>query len=248
LTEDRFVTNMLDPGGGRLYRTGDRGRWLPNGTLQHLGRMDFQVKVRGYRIELGEIEATLLAQPGIVRAVVIAREDRPGEVRLIAYVVPQPGHVLAGAELRQHLQKSLPEYFVPQLFVEVPAIPVLPNGKVDRKALPPPSEAVVNRSDTAALLPRTATESLVVSAFAEVLDRRDIGVHDDFFDLGGHSLMAARVMAKLRAAAHVDLPLRNLFDRPTPEGLAAAIDALAWTAESAAAGNTGHGDREEIEL
>jgi amino acid adenylation domain-containing protein len=248
LNEDRFVTDRLDPVAGRLYRTGDRGRWLPNGTLEHLGRMDFQVKVRGYRIELGEIEANLLAHPGIARAVVITREDRAGDVRLIAYVVPQPGHVVAGSELRQHLQKSLPEYFVPQLFVELPAIPVLPNGKIDRKALPPPTEAVVNRSDTAAVLPRTATETLVVSVFAEVLDRRGIGVHDDFFDLGGHSLMAARVMAKLRAAANVDLPLRNLFDRPTPEGLAAAIDALAWTAESATPGNTGDGEREEIEL
>lgn len=247
LNEERFLPNTFDAVGGRIYRTGDRGRWLSNGTLQHLGRMDLQVKVRGYRIELGEIETNLLALPGVARAVVVTREDHPGDVRLIAYVVAQPGNTLSDSELRKQLQRILPEYFVPQLFVELPAIPLLPNGKIDRKALPAPADAIGRRPDEEKIAPRTATESLVLSVFADVLNRRDIGVLDDFFDLGGHSLMAARVMAKLRIAANVDLPLRNLFDRPTPEGLAGAIDALVWSAGATAAKSSGDG-REEIEL
>jgi hypothetical protein len=247
LNQERFLANTFDACGGRTYRTGDRGRWLPNGTLEHLGRIDFQVKLRGYRIELGEIEANLLAAPGVTRAVVVTREDTPGDVRLIAYVVVQPGQSLGSSELRQHLQKILPEYFMPQLFVTLPAIPLLPNGKVDRKSLPAPGESSGDRPDATRVAPRNATETLVVSVFAEMLNLRDIGVLDNFFDLGGHSLMAARVMAKLRAATNVDLPLRNLFDRPTPEGLAAAIDALLW-AQSSAPAKSGGIDREEIEL
>jgi amino acid adenylation domain-containing protein len=247
LNQERFLANTFDASGGRIYRTGDRGRWLPNGTLEHLGRIDFQVKLRGYRIELGEIEANLLAMPGVTRAVVVTREDIPGDVRLIAYIVMQPGHSLGSLELRQHLQKILPEYFMPQLFVTLPSIPLLPNGKVDRKSLPAPSESLSERPDATRVAPRNATETLVVSVFAEMLNRRDIGVLDNFFDLGGHSLMAARVMAKLRTATKVDLPLRNLFDRPTPADLAAAVDALLW-AQSAAPAKSGGSDREEIDL
>ena len=247
LNQERFLTNTFDSSGGRIYRTGDRGRWLPNGTLEHLGRIDFQVKVRGYRIELGEIEANLLTVPGVTRAVVVTGEDHHGDVRLIAYVVLQPGHTLGSSELRRHLQKILPEYFMPQLFIMLPAIPLLPNGKVDRKSLPAPGDTIDDRPDATKVAPRNATETMVLSVFAEMLNRRDIGVLDNFFDLGGHSLMAARVMAKLRTAASVDLPLRNLFDRPTPEGLAAAIDALVW-AQSATPAKSGGNDREEIEL
>lgn len=222
LTAERFLDNQVDASGGRIYRTGDRGRWLANGTLEHLGRLDFQVKVRGYRVELGEIEANLLAIPTVARAVAMAREDRPGDVRLVAYVVAQPGATVGEADLRQHLQKILPEYFVPQHFVVLPAIPLLPNGKVDRKALPAPEAP---KSDRAYTPPRNDLEKGVAKVMEDVLGLPGIGIHDDFFALGGHSLLAAQLTARINREFSIKLTLRTLFDAPTVARLAEKIQA-----------------------
>ncbi|PPE69148.1 amino acid adenylation domain-containing protein, partial [Caldimonas thermodepolymerans] len=192
LTAERFIDDPWRPG-ARLYRTGDRGRWRHDGLLEHHGRMDFQVKVRGYRIELGEIEANLATHPQVARNVVIVREDRPGDARLVAYVVPRDE--MPGAQaLREHLRQSLPEYMLPQHYVQLQAIPLLPNGKIDRKALPAPTEASADASapvrDAAA--PRTPAEAA-------------------FFDLGGHSLLAMRAVGEMEAALGSRIPVRRLI-------------------------------------
>ncbi|MGH8161755.1 MAG: amino acid adenylation domain-containing protein, partial [Gammaproteobacteria bacterium] len=242
LTAEHFLPDSV-AGYGTMYRTGDLGR-IENGLLYCHGRSDDQLKLRGHRIELGEIEAQLAEHPAVREAVVLARGDGEDK-RLVAYVVADVSPDLADV-LREHLRARLPEYMVPAAFVRLDGFPVSPGGKLDRRALPDPDDTRAAVEHTA---PRTTTEALVVAAFNKALKRSDVGVFDNFFDLGGHSLMAARLMANLRASAKVDLPLRNLFEQPTPERLAAAIDALAWAA--------GKGDRstsddqadiEEIEL
>ncbi|MDG2536711.1 amino acid adenylation domain-containing protein [Dyella jiangningensis] len=224
LTGERFLP---DPYAGdtqaRLYRTGDRGRWLASGELEHLGRLDFQVKIRGYRIELGEIETALAELPEVARAVVMAREDRPGDVRLVAYVVPSEGADLEHVDLCPRLRLRLPDYMVPQHFVAMDAIPLLPNGKIDRKSLPAPSQPVTPaRRERRA--PRTETEQRVAAAMEAVLALPDLDVHDNFFALGGHSLLAAQLTARLNREFGISLSFRTLFDAPTIEGLAEAID------------------------
>jgi amino acid adenylation domain-containing protein len=221
LDAERYLPNTFDDRGGRVYRTGDRGRWLASGTLEHLGRLDFQVKVRGYRVELGEIEANLLTLPTVARAVAMAREDRAGDVRLVAYVVAQPGASLDEAALRAHVSRILPEYFVPQHFLVLPQIPLLPNGKVDRKALPAP-EAPTSRREYSP--PRNDLEKSVASVFEQVLGLPGVGIDDDFFALGGHSLLAAQLTARLNRELGVKLTLRSLFDAPTIARLAEKIE------------------------
>ncbi|HEU5134544.1 MAG TPA: amino acid adenylation domain-containing protein, partial [Steroidobacteraceae bacterium] len=226
LNTERYLPNTFDTRGGRVYRTGDRGRWLANGTLEHLGRLDFQVKVRGYRVELGEIEANLLTLPTVARAVAMAREDRPGDVRLVAYVVAQvtaqAGEELTEATLRAHVSKILPEYFVPQHFLVLPQIPLLPNGKVDRKALPAPEAPRLEREYAP---PRNDLEKSVAGVFESVLGLPGIGIDDDFFALGGHSLLAAQLTARVNRELKVKLSLRTLFDAPTVARLAEKIQA-----------------------
>ncbi len=222
LNAERYLPNTFDARGGRIYRTGDRGRWLSNGTLEHLGRLDFQVKVRGYRVELGEIEANLLSLPSVARAVAMAREDRPGDVRLVAYVVAQPGQELTEAALRAHVAKILPEYFVPQHFLVLPQIPLLPNGKVDRKSLPAPEAPKLVREFSP---PRNDLEKSVAAVFESVLGLPGIGIDDDFFALGGHSLLAAQLTARINRELKVKLSLRTLFDAPTVAQLAEKIQA-----------------------
>lgn len=219
LTAERFV--VLD--GSRVYRTGDRGRWCNDGTLEHLGRLDFQVKVRGYRIELGEIEAALVDQPAIERAVVLAREDDPGDVRLVAYVVPLPGAKIDWEAIRASLRKTLPEYLVPAHLVTLPAIPLLPNGKIDRRSLPRPT--FEPQATTERRAPSTATEAAVLQMMEEVLNLRGLGLEDDFFFSGGHSLLAARLTARLNKALDLSLPLRTVFEHATARALSAFIDA-----------------------
>jgi amino acid adenylation domain-containing protein len=225
LTDERFIADPFGwAPGARLYRTGDRGRWRNDGQIEHLGRTDFQVKVRGYRIELGEIEAALLAHAGVARAVVVTREDRPADVRLAAYLVAEPGRTLDGAALKAHLRATLPDYMVPQHFTTLPAIPLLPNGKVDRKALPAPDAA--HRDAKALVAPRSDSERRVLAAMEAVLGMPGLSIDDDFFMLGGHSLLAAQLSARLGAEFEVAVPLRTLFEAPTTERLAAALDAL----------------------
>ncbi|HYG62093.1 MAG TPA: amino acid adenylation domain-containing protein, partial [Thermoanaerobaculia bacterium] len=226
LTAERFIPHALDgprgESGGRLYRTGDLARWLPDGSLQFLGRIDRQVKVRGFRIEPGEIEALLRRQPAVRDAVVEVRGDTQDGGRLVAYVVPAGGaaSVPAGA-LRDALRGALPEHMVPAAFVMLEALPLTPNGKVDRRALPAPNLAPA----ASYAAPRDPVEEVVADVWSELLAVERVGIHDDFFGLGGHSLLGARLMSRLFHVFGVELPLRALFEFPTVAGLAAQLAA-----------------------
>ncbi|NOK38903.1 amino acid adenylation domain-containing protein, partial [Corallococcus exercitus] len=220
LTAERFVPDAFSgEAGARLYRTGDVVRWREDGTLEFVGRADAQVKVRGFRIELGEVEAVLRAAPTVKDAVVLVREDVPGDRRLVAYVVADATDASA---LREHLKQHLPEYMVPAAFVALPALPLTANGKVDRKALPAPDFAGDDREHVP---PRTGTEERLAGLWRPLLGVTRVGATDSFFDLGGHSLLATQAISRIREAFGVELPLRALFDAPTVEGLAARIDA-----------------------
>jgi len=225
LTAERFIADPYSTKpGARLYRTGDLGRWRNDGLLEHLGRLDFQVKVRGYRIELGEIEAACNDSQSVAQSVVVAREDQPGDVRLVAYLSTRPGAAFDEAALREQLRRRLPDYMLPQHIVVLPAIPLLPNGKVDRKALPIP-DAPKPAADRARVAPRNDTERAVLAAMESVLNLPGLGVHDDFFAVGGHSLLAARLTSRLNRELELSLPLRTLFESPSAETLARAVDA-----------------------
>lgn len=228
LTSERFVTDPFSATpGALLYRTGDRGRWRPGGVLEHQGRLDFQVKVRGYRIELGEIEALLAAHPQVARTVVVAREDRPGDVRLVAYVVAGDAALQAGegeAQLASYLRGSLPDYMIPQHILFLDAIPLLPNGKIDRKSLPAPDLTVKLAGERTA--PRNALERTIAEAMAKVLGVAEVGVDDDFFSLGGHSLLAAQLTSRINKELGIALSLRALFDGPTVARLARMVQGL----------------------
>ncbi|GAB2948295.1 hypothetical protein GCM10027280_41280 [Micromonospora polyrhachis] len=219
-TAAAFVPNPFGPPGSRLYRTGDRCRWRPDGTLEFLERVDRQVKVNGVRVELGEIEAALHAQPGVREAAVVAQPDRNGDKRLVAYIV-------GGAEpteLRSALRAVLPAAIVPAAIVGLAALPMLPSGKLDTAALPTPTEA--NGPAAAPTTARTTAEELVADAWAAVLGVDTVDVHASFFDLGGHSLLAGRVMARLADTLDLDLPIHLLFARPTVAELAAEVEQL----------------------
>ena len=213
---------MACPFGGageRMYRTGDLVRWTGAGELVFVGRADGQVKIRGFRIEPGEVEAVLGACPGVGQAVVVAREDRPGERRLVGYVVPEAGGAVTGAEAVSFVAERLPEYMVPAAVVVLEALPVTPNGKVDRRALPAPDFAA-RVSDAA---PRTETEERLCALFAEVLGLERVGVNDSFFELGGDSGMAIRLVARIREEIGSELSIRRLFAAPTPAGVAKSL-------------------------
>ena len=226
LTDERFVADPFGwAPGARMYRTGDRGRFRGDGMLEHLGRMDFQVKVRGYRIELGEIEATLMTHADVSRAVVVTRQDNAADARLVAYFVPAAGRTPSDQSLREHLGASLPDYMLPQHFVAIGAIPLLPNGKVNRSALPAPTGkdmAGANRAEFVA--PQGPIETRVVALMEEVLGIPGLGMTDDFFRLGGHSLLAARLIARLNRDLDLDLPMRAAFEHPTARRLVDAIE------------------------
>lgn len=230
LTAERFVADPFSTlPNARLYRTGDLGRWREDGTLEHLGRLDFQVKIRGYRIELGEIETRLAEQAGVARCVVMAREDQPGDVALVAYAVPRAGAVLDGAGLRESLRTDLPDYMVPRTVLVLDTLPLLPNGKIDRKALPAPGSTA-----TVAPPPAPASDGkpagtpgnlvqTIAAAMAKVLGIATVADHDNFFNLGGHSLLAAKLSADLVAAVGHRPSLRVIFESPTPATLARAL-------------------------
>ena len=262
LTAERFVPDPFsadprDPrGGDRLYRTGDLARWRPDGTLDFLGRRDFQVKVRGFRVELGEVESALLRHPGVREAVVTAAKEAAGSHRLIAYYVPEGADGPAPAELRTHLRESLPEHMVPSLFVPLAELPLNANGKVDRRALPSPeavSEArpagearLAGEADIAPRTPpRNPVEEVIAGIWEDLLGLDPLGhpghpfgVDDDFFLLGGHSLLAIRLLSRLRAVLGADLTVQQVFDAPTIAGLA---EAVARARASGDAGDAGDG-------
>ncbi|MBW0010591.1 MAG: amino acid adenylation domain-containing protein, partial [Pseudonocardiales bacterium] len=219
LTAERFVADPNTPG-GRMYRTGDLARRRGDGNLEFAGRVDDQVKIRGFRIEPGEIESVLAAHPDVAQTAVIAREDRPGDKRLVAYLVPAGDGGCRPDALREYVRQWLPDYMVPAALVVLDALPLTPNGKLDRGALPAPELGHAG----AGRVPRTPHEQLVCELFAEVLGLPGVGVEDDFFDLGGHSLLATRLAARIRATLDVELELRALFETPTIAGLAARLD------------------------
>ncbi|HUS25299.1 MAG TPA: amino acid adenylation domain-containing protein [Candidatus Binatia bacterium] len=209
LTAERFLDDPFVPG-NRMYRTGDLARWLPDAQLECLGRIDFQVKLRGYRIELGEIEAALNAHPAVADSVCGVRERTPGDARLAAWIELRPGHEASASDLRTHLRSQLPAYMVPQHFVPLEALPRLPNGKLERARLPSPFGAPAPAADAPAF-PPSETEARVIRIWQELLGHDGVGVDDRFLDVGGHSLLAVQVAARLRQAFGVRVPLREVM-------------------------------------
>ncbi|HWN42454.1 MAG TPA: non-ribosomal peptide synthetase, partial [Thermoanaerobaculia bacterium] len=221
LTAERFVPDPVSgEAGARLYATGDLARWLASGEIEFLGRADNQVKLRGFRIELGEIETALTAHPEVETAVVLAREDVPGDRRLVAYVVPAPEQAPDVAELRGFLALRLPAYMVPTAFVLLPGLPLTANGKVDRRALPAPG---LSQGAAEPIPPRTPLEREVAKVWREVLGVERIGVDDNFWELGGHSLLATKVLSRLCDSLGLDMPLQSLFEAPTLAGFAQSV-------------------------
>ncbi|MGJ0532391.1 MAG: amino acid adenylation domain-containing protein [Methylocystis sp.] len=219
-TSERFIPNPFGGPGERLYRTGDLARYRQDGNIEYLGRADHQVKIRGFRIELGEIEAALARLETVREAVALAREDAPGEKRIVAYVVGEDGAELNATQLRASLARDLPDYMIPSAFVFLEALPLTSNGKVDRKALPAPD--LDAQAAHAYVAPRTPTESALCRIWADVLGVERVGVNDNFFELGGHSLLAMTLIEKMRREG-LPSDVRSLFAQPTPGGLAAVV-------------------------
>ena len=225
-TEEAFISDPFgNEPGTRLYKTGDLVRYRSDGTLEFLGRIDHQVKLRGYRIELGEIEAVLSRHAAIRECVVLAREDTPGNQRLVAYVVLQREQNITTDELSGYMKDVLPEYMIPSAFVLLHSLPLTANGKLDREALPAPNQAAL-LSQEAFVAPRTPVEEVLATIWREVLEVERVSVHDNFFEAGGHSLLITQIVARIRDAFQVDLPLRILFKSPTIAGIAEAIDKM----------------------
>jgi amino acid adenylation domain-containing protein len=225
LTAERFVPHLFsEDGGERLYRTGDLGRYLADGGIEYLGRIDQQVKIRGHRIELGEIEVALRQHPAVAQTAVIVRGDQPAEKRLAAYVVRNENSMEDGGRaLREYLRSRLPEYMVPAAIMELESLPLTSNGKLDRRALARivPAE---NRDETTYVAPRTPFEEVLANSWAELLRVERVGIHDNFFELGGHSLLVTQVVSRVRKEFSVELSVRALFETPTIAGLARRID------------------------
>ncbi len=230
LTAERFIPHPFSAdAGARLYRVGDLGRYLSDGTIAFMGRIDHQVKVRGQRIELGEIEAVLIGHPALIDAVVVAREDEPGVKRLVAYVVAGDGDAPSVTELRSHLMQDLPDYMIPAAFVTLQSLPLTLSGKVDRLALPSPDGARPDL-EMAFVAPGDPAEESLAAIWGEVLGLERIGIYDDFFAIGGHSLLAAQVIARIQREFGVGLALRDFFTSPNIKSLAETIREAALSA------------------
>ena len=267
LTAEKFIPDPFsDESGACLYKTGDMARYLPDGNIEFLGRIDHQVKIRGFRIELGEIEAVLAGHPALQGAVVLVREDEPGDPsaslpsglsltvedktgkRLVAYVVANQNVVPSTSELRRFLKSKLPDYMLPSAFVFLDTLPLTPNGKFDRRALPAPDQ-IRPELDESFTAPHTPVEKTLAKIWAEVLKLEKVGVHDIFFDLGGHSLLATQVISRAREAFHLELSLRSLFESPTVAGLAERIETVLWAGQKYQNTSSNNSrDREQIKL
>ncbi|MCR8642843.1 amino acid adenylation domain-containing protein [Paenibacillus sp. N1-5-1-14] len=229
LTAERFVANPYGPPGSRMYRTGDLVRWLSDGTLEYIGRIDHQIKIRGFRVELGEIESLLSRHPLIAQVIVMAREDQPGERRLAAYLVAKDDHKSEGDStsaihldldaIRRYVSEEMPSYMVPSAFIQLDAMPLTPNKKVDRRALPAPDLQL-----SAIRQPRSPQEELLCSLFAEVLGLPKVGIDDDFFELGGHSLLAGRMVVRIREVLGAELQIGDFFEATTVATLVKRLD------------------------
>jgi acyl carrier protein len=250
LTAEKFIPDPFSGlPGARLYKTGDLARYHADGSIEYLGRIDFQVKIRGLRVELGEIESRVSELKGIKKCVVVVREDNPGDQRLVAYYVLKPGSSASNSDWRIYLRSKLPEYMVPQHFVELESIPISPNGKVDRRALPKPELGQIDKRNYVA--PRTDIERQIATIWQEVLQLEGVGAYDDFFELGGHSLLATQILSRLNQVLNTQLPLRRLFEARTVEALASAFDMAIWASKGKKAGGNPQGgelDREVVEL
>ncbi|MEB3279243.1 MAG: amino acid adenylation domain-containing protein [Lyngbya sp.] len=221
LTKEKFIPNPFD--NSKIYKTGDLVRYLPDGNIEYLGRIDNQVKIRGFRIELGEIEAVLSQHSKVKTVVVIDREDSTHQKRLVAYVVPQPEMTPTVSELRQFLKAKLPDYMVPSAFVMLESLPLTSNGKLNRRALPAPDFSELTEKFVA---PRTPTEEILAQIWGQILTVEQVGIYDNFFELGGHSLLATQLVSRIRSTLNIELPLRELFATPTVVELGKTIEQL----------------------
>jgi amino acid adenylation domain-containing protein len=247
LTAEKFIPDPFTGRvGARLYKTGDIARFLADGKIAFVGRIDAQVKIRGFRIELGEIEAVLREHPGVRDVSVIARNDASAE-RLVAYVVPERDVSVSVSELRHTLKKKLPEYMVPSSYVLLESLPLTAGGKLDRRGLPEPGQTRPDQ-DNPFIPPATREEEIIAGIWARVLRLDRVGIHDNFFDLGGHSLLATQVVSRMKDAFRVELPLRVVFEHPTVAGLAERLEAICVQEPAAGLVNVGLEVREEIEL
>ena len=229
ITENAFIPNPFsDKPDSRLYKTGDNGRWLLDGNIEFIGRVDHQVKIRGFRIEMGEVEAVVNKHPDVDDSVVVAREDRPNEKRLLAYFVKNRKRALTIDALRRYLKQKLPDYMVPSAFVLLDALPLMPNGKVDRRALPAP-EKVRQESTESFVKLRDELELQLTKIWEKVLGIKNVGIKNNFFDLGGHSLLAVRLFAQIHKIFGKDLPLATIFQAPTVEQLASVLRQKGWS-------------------
>ncbi|MDZ7993449.1 MAG: non-ribosomal peptide synthetase [Nostoc sp. EfeVER01] len=251
LTAERFISNPFSSNPeSRLYKTGDLARYLPDGHIEYLGRIDYQVKVRGFRIELGEIETALLQHPGVKEAVVIVREDIPNETSLVGYIVAETGQdsLEVISQLRRFLKQQLPDFMVPTIFMALEAMPLTPNGKVDRKALPKP-DASRPELEANYVAPRTPIEQQIADIWAQVLNVKQVGINDNFFELGGYSLLGIQVVSRVRQALQAEILMSNLFELPTVADLAERVETLRWATQGVqAAESETADDYEEGEL
>jgi acyl-CoA synthetase (AMP-forming)/AMP-acid ligase II/acyl carrier protein len=259
LTAEKFIPNPFgSEAGSRLYRSGDVARYLPSGDIELLGRDDHQVKIHGFRIEPGEIENALAQHPAVSASVVVTRDNgtetapgaqpRESAKQLVAYIVSRAGWTVSVDELRSFLKQKLPEYMVPSAFVELDALPISANGKLNRNALPAPGQSRPEHQDNF-VPPRTPTEALLAKTWAEVLNLEKVGIHDNFFEIGGNSLLAMQVISRLRDAFPIELLLSSVFENPTVGALADQVDALSWVGEKYEAPVSGNpGTREEIKF